>query len=407
MAGKSVQKPVHWKGLLPEICCIAAGLLAFALACLLQPGSGEVRSVTRDGYGRRTDTRKLLVEGLTPEACEMEIPVSRRRYGDEEIEAAREAFLEELPEKILGENDSLSRIRTDLILPESDRAYGFRLRWYSSAPELLDSSGKVTNAGLPEPADAVLEVIISDADHEAAYSMPVRILPAEESEEEALRRRFSEHLQQLDEAGITEAGYTLPETFEGRSLHYRTETGGRPHALWILGLAAAVLLRLRDRETAARAEKERERKMQADYPEIVSRLMIFTGAGLSVRSAWEQIAEDYRKKGGPARPAYEEICRAVSRLQTGVSESTVYRDLGNSSRHRQYRKLAGLLEQHRRSGLSDLQAMLELETREAWEERKNAARRRGEELQTRLLLPLVMMLGIVLVMVMTPAMMNL
>lgn len=36
--------------------------------------------------------------------------------------------------------------------------------------------------------------------------------------------------------------------------------------------------------------------MQLDYPEIVSRLSLYMGAGISTRKAWERIVNDYEKK---------------------------------------------------------------------------------------------------------------
>ena len=146
--------------------------------------------------------------------------------------------------------------------------------------------------------------------------------------------------------------------------------------------------------------------MQIDYPEIVSKLMVFTGAGMSVRASWESIEHDYEKSGSGKRYAYEEICKMCSGLRTGAPESRVYRDFGRACRTKQYMKLASLLEQNRRSGAADLKAILSMEMVEAWEERKNLARRQGEEAGTKLLLPLVMMLGVVMAMIMVPAFMT-
>ena len=66
-------------------------------------------------------------------------------------------------------------------------------------------------------------------------------------------------------------------------------------------------------------------------------------------------------------------------------------------------KFAGLLEQNRKMGVGNMQSILDMEMIEAWEERKNLARRMGEEASTKLLLPLILMLGIVMVIIMVPA----
>ena len=54
---------------------------------------------------------------------------------------------------------------------------------------------------------------------------------------------------------------------------------------------------------------------------------------------------------------------------------------------------------------SNFRNLLGIEAVAAWEERVNLARRIGEEASTKLLLPLFLMLGVVMAMVMVPAMM--
>ena len=69
-----------------------------------------------------------------------------------------------------------------------------------------------------------------------------------------------------------------------------------------------------------------------------------------------------------------------------------------------YTKLVSLIEQNRMNGARNLRSMLELEMEDAFEQRKTTARRLGEEAGTKLLLPLFIMLGIVMIIVIVPAM---
>ena len=64
---------------------------------------------------------------------------------------------------------------------------------------------------------------------------------------------------------------------------------------------------------ATKRKQKRNGKDQLlmDYSEVLSRLIIFLGAGMSIRTAWDRIAEDYKmavKEGrrGP-RYVYEEM----------------------------------------------------------------------------------------------------
>ena len=62
--------------------------------------------------------------------------------------------------------------------------------------------------------------------------------------------------------------------------------------------------------------------MMMDYSEILSRLVVFLGAGLPVRKAWAKIVEDYRRTEEKAgeRAAYEEMAAAYYLMQRGVPE---------------------------------------------------------------------------------------
>ena len=93
-------------------------------------------------------------------------------------------------------------------------------------------------------------------------------------------------------------------------------------------------------------------------------------------------------------------------LINGTPEGTAYREFGKRCRLQPYLKLSSLLEQNRKAGTKNLRAILQTEMADAFEMRKNLARRLGEEAGTKLLLPLFLMLGIEMVMIMVPAMMT-
>ena len=70
------------------------------------------------------------------------------------------------------------------------------------------------------------------------------------------------------------------------------------------------------------------------------------------------------------------------------------------------KKLVGLLTQNLRKGNRGLGELLETEMWQAFENRKALARKQGEEAGTKLLLPMIGMLGVVMVIVIAPALMS-
>ena len=170
----------------------------------------------------------------------------------------------------------------------------------------------------------------------------------------------------------------------------------------MLGVLAAALMPLLDRQREKEKKRDRDLQMMKDYPEIISRLVVYTGAGLPVRKAWEKIAAEYEKTEG-GHFAYDEMTKACHMMRRGVPEIQAYESFAAACRSQPYRKLAGLLSQNIRNGSEKLREALELEMENAFEQRKNLARRQGEQASTKLLLPLLLMLMIVMVMVSVPA----
>ena len=202
----------------------------------------------------------------------------------------------------------------------------------------------------------------------------------------------------------------LPGSFQGRELRYHVKN--EPVFLPLAGLGAvcAVLLALKDQNDIKKGENKRKHQLLLDYSEVLSRLIIFLGAGMSIRTAWDKIAFDYQKlmDDGRQKPryAYQEMYETSCQMRGGVPEGKAFMEFGRRIGLQQYMKLGSLLEQNRKNGSKNLRDTLKVEMAEAFEQRKHQARRLGEEAGTKLLLPLFMMLSIVMVMIAVPALME-
>lgn len=90
-------------------------------------------------------------------------------------------------------------------------------------------------------------------------------------------------------------------------------------------------------------------------------------------------------------------------MQRGTPESECYEHFGMRCGLPVYRKFAVMLSQNLRKGTKGLAELLQREAAGAFEERKAAARKLGEETSTRLLGPMFLMLGVVLMIIVVPA----
>lgn len=198
----------------------------------------------------------------------------------------------------------------------------------------------------------------------------------------------------------------LPEELENKRLHWSYK---RSYASIIVFVAIPILVVFvyfsSDRDLHGQVEK-REEQMRLDYPEIVSSLALLIGAGMTVPNAWNKIAKDYknrREECGPKRYAYEEMLLTVYEMDSGVIQTMAYERFGRRCRNSDYNKLSTMLSQNIRKGAANLPMLLKEEAANAFEERKHGARKQGEKAGTKLLIPMMMLLGITMIIIMVPA----
>ena len=382
---------------------VTAGFILF-IVCSTFLNNTEVSNYIQRPYVDEDDTEvKIEVEGLLEGSQKIEIPVSKRVYSDEEVKEAMKKGMDEILKILPGENTSLQNINGDLNPVSELSDLGLGVKWDFGDSDIIDIQGKVDNENLGESVDIDIGVTLSYESYEESYVIPARVLPKPMSADESLIKRFKDYISVADKKSAGESGFYLPESFEGKKLVYHLEDGMNFHLIWIMGIIVAILLYLREKNNDRQKLEKKKRELLKDYPDIVSKLIVFIGAGLSVRQSWEGIVKDYESENKEKRYAYEEMAKSLARLKTGTQENVVYKEFGRSCLLRQYMKLASLLEQNRKSGISTLSTLLGMESQSAWEERLNLAKREGEELNTKLLLPLFMMLLIVMMMIIVPA----
>lgn len=403
-----------WSAQAVPVLFIIGGFGLYVLLAVVFPRAGPVSEdgrILRSSYGGDDRQYQVLVEGL--EAEEQELPltvtVSPRRYTEQEAERVFEAIMGRMEEIIRGGNPSLMEVTTDLILPSWLEQEGVRLRWYSSDPEIISADGQVSMA-VEEMQNMTLYVQLSDGIHKADYEVPVRVVMQERTNQQRLLDGLSAVIQTQDKMQQETEYLDLPLVYEGRPIAYRTENESDYAVLPVLGVLLAAIWPMRKQAGQRKKEKQREQELLLDYAELVSKLIVFIGAGMTARNAWARMVKDYEaglEQGKQRkRAAYEEMRQTSYQMLNGMSESSAYQEFGRRCRLQPYLKLSSLLEQNRKAGNKNLRIILETELADAFELRKNLARRMGEEAGTKLLLPLFLMLGIVMVMIMVPAMMT-
>lgn len=341
----------------------------------------------------------------------MEVEVEEKRYTKEQIEEVFQKAVQKLEPLILGGNRSLDEVRTDLNLVTEIPGEPIEVSWELNRYDLINIYGELNEKGTAEEPEGALVNLkayltyTEDESMQALEEMSVRVYPAKLSGEESRRARVLQAIEEEEEQSREKDVLKLPNEIEGRKIILRNPDNPRGWYVLALGPVICLLLAGLQRQNEQKEREDRERQMMLDYPEIMNKLTLLLGAGMTVKKAWEKIVQDYerQKEGAGLRYAYEEMAVAYREMQSGVTEAESYERFGRRCGLKAYRKLASLLDQNLRKGTKGLAALLGAESLQAFEERKAAAKRRGEEAGTKLLLPMFFMLAMVLVIVIIPA----
>lgn len=384
-------------------------MAAVSLAVFLTEGRGgdvvENNELQRPGYGMgdREEDLTVQMEGLDEERP-LKVTIQEKRYTAQQAGRLLEQGKETVEAGLPGENDSLDQVRTALNFPTSLENGAVAVEWMTIPYGIVDENGAIV--GEPEETGTMVEIraTLSCQGEELIYETAACVFPPDLTEEEALWRAVREEVERADEAEAEQPVLTLPGWIAGRKVTWiQASEKLFPLFLFLTILLPCLVWLWKDQQIHEKI-KERDLQLRADYGELLWKMTMLLGAGLTIRGAFMKIAADYQKeKEGRVRYAYEEMLSACIEMKSGVAEGTAYENFGRRCGLPGYIKLGSLLSQNLKKGSKGLASILEKEAETSMEERKNMARKLGERAGTKLLFPMILMFAVVLVILIVPA----
>ena len=381
-------------------------LTLVVLVVELLPKDGET-FVTRTTYGEGSKTQEyeLIIED-EDEKQKLQLEVEERRYTKEEVQQLFQKVMEELDNVVLGENKSFNRIESDLKLVTALEDYPVNIQWDLDTYEVMSIEGELRQDRLTTEGTLVrLRGTISYGEEQTAYVRNMMVFaPTREGTEQFLYE-VKQEVEEREASTREEEGFRLPQKLKGKQLTWKVKKEYRWYYILLIGSVSAVYLVYRDREKVKQKEKRRREELIREYPGMISKFTMLLDTGTTVKNAWEKIVQNYelqREETGK-QTVYEEMLLTYREMQGGVSEGEAYEKFGKRCGVTVYLKFGAMLAQNLRKGSKGISGLLRMEAIQSFENRKSAAKRLGEEAGTKLLMPMMGMLMVVLVIVMVPA----
>lgn len=364
--------------------------------------------IRRGDYGEVSQivTRKFQLGDS--EEKNLDIEVFAREYSKEQADEIFNQIKLKLPKIILGDNKSLNEVRSPLNLIKDFDNKGISIYWSSEDDGLIGNDGQVFNMDIGDEGRKIqLEYRIQCGEFIDRNYIEVTVFPPIFTKEEAILQSLYQSVNNEEANSRTQEFYSLPDKINGVEIKWSSKNKNIVLPLIVFAVILSVLVYYLQGKRLDEQLKLRKRQLLSDYYEIANKMILYIEAGVSSKLAFNKLAKDYleykKENKTVFRYAYEEILIMCREIQSGVSELTAYENCGKRCGLMQYKKLFGYLAQSIKKGSSFVIDKLKSEMQDAFEERKANAVRLGEEASTKLMLPMLMMLSIVIAILIIPA----
>ncbi|MCR5301159.1 MAG: hypothetical protein K6E49_01820 [Lachnospiraceae bacterium] len=375
--------------------------------------SRPVGSLRRNEFGEGVRSVTLKARSSNGYEEKLRVDVEERMYTEQEISEFSKKLDDVLWKEILGDNEDPENVMYDLDLKRSIYGYPFDITWKSDKPLILSSKGVINTDRLSEedPEDKGMEIRLTASlkyrDHSEDKYSYVILRKRKKGPEEDAKELIEESVKKANELTKTGSDQILPDHVEGYSVRFYDASFNRGWAAVFFGLAAAMLIMTaKDRKIEDEARKRRE-QMDRDHPGILNQYILYYMAGMNPRAIWTNICKRYEESlkipGSSRRYAYDEMQTALKKMDEGCSELRAYDEFAQRCDNVRYRSFISFVKQAVEKGNDGLYEILYEEMDKAQREKNNRIKMEASEAETKLLLPMFMMLAVVLVVVMVPA----
>lgn len=169
----------------------------------------------------------------------------------------------------------------------------------------------------------------------------------------------------------------------------------------ILGIGLGIILFYLSFKGLDEKIEKRHLKISLDMPDFTNKVIILSGAGLTIRDAIIKISKEMSTN----TPLYEALAESVSAMDAGANETFAFMRLTEKCNTPAMRRFCSVILQNLKFGGAEVIRALTEIAAEQWNERKNAAEKVTAEADTKLLYPMMLMLLSVVLITAAPAVM--
>lgn len=301
-------------------------------------------------------------------------------------------------------------------------AYDLLLGAESAGNLKLGSGGQILEIQRPDPKTGSVsfstEVVIQGPDGKETKEYYITIDPIgkkeeqqpadslEKTEAEKNEQQMRQVIAQLN-ADTASERVRLPDHLEtGERLIWKQVQDTSLPLYFIMALAAAALIYKMRFYEIEKEEKQAAESIVRELPEFINKLVLLLNAGVVLNTAFLKAVDDRMKRGRAPDYFYtqlERVCRSVQEVNGSLHQEL--RRFAKRSGVKELMRISNIISDNVSKG-ADLAEKLKKENDLLWFSRKQQSEEKGRLAETKLTLPLVILLSVLILITIAPALMG-
>ncbi|HAN10658.1 MAG TPA: hypothetical protein DCP90_08625 [Clostridiales bacterium] len=333
------------------------------------------------------------------------INIGEKTPTDEQVVSRIISILDE--DFIKGNNKSLSKVSSKLnLLTEND--YGASVTWDEDSDRINLMTGEVKRKPKGEGnINVKVALKVNKGDVTMKKDFDICVLEDTKTKEQIDVNNAYINLDKnmKDISKNKEQKYVeLPNTVNGLSIDWKPyipeekSKDDRP-SIFVVGILGIFYLGYRNYTRLNEKIAKRKQEIEIEFCEFLNKFTLLIEAGLNVRRAMNKIIEQNTNDGY----LYIELRRLNNDINIGIYEVDAYNGFARRCNSIYINKFVSNLTQNIKKGNDGLKDSLKDILKESFENRKNMAKKKGEEASTKLILPLVMVFMAIILLIIYPA----
>lgn len=362
--------------------------------------------IQRNAAGEGESQEQITID-IDSEKFKYEIPISEKIYTKKEREKLFDDSFQYLEKEILKENVSMDEIRSDINFLWEIPNNPIEVKWNLEDESIVDLEGNVHNEKMKSGSKLVhvqLTLMYQNFEKEKVYQLT--IYPRKVSKNQEKAESILREIKKIEGKNRTSTSFQIPAVIKNVKIQFGNQ---KNRWLILVGMVmmSGILLIARQWENENQQRKNVKRASELEYSNILWQFVLLLEAGYTIQTAWKKIVSDYEEKKSKMpeerRYVYEQMSYSYHQMELGCSLEEIFHLFSRKMAIRSYSKLMTLFLQNITKGSKKMLDILKTEEDQAFRNRCEQAKRMGEEADTKLLLPMGIMLLNILLLLMVPA----